>query len=579
MGLADIARAKQIQKQLDRLQSAQDAEERDRHAYKFATYQGKDPVDGTDIVEVDGVKTSGFKLMSNAPLSIGDRVNLRPNQQGLQRVDAQNVAPVTESEALVDAEKFVHEFFFPYWKYYVVYINVAAPDYPIVFDLIGANINRIDLSGLSGYTYSISGNTITITLSSPTSHQLNSSFNANIYYFDGSHPVKFSIGGIGDLPYMLSYSDKRPFVADKRDLNIFYLNLSANIDWITAYYISTSVNSATSTTSPKTITFSAPTKIKIEIGFAIFDGEFTGNEFGTVSAIAVNGAGLITSVTYTGSGFIHSSPVDFTFQGTVFLSQSKNTFVFQSLRGAGEISDIIRFTNGRDPALPSLPELARTGFQKANININLEATSEPKSKGTIRANYEQSQILGVTPLTELTCITGGIANVGYPLPYTDTQKGVTSLIYTARDTDPIDVISTAKTFNLAKFSSPTNLTATVNINGLTGTISSSDINPNDPNGLFDVRLIINLFAPWEYRLKAGTSFNEIPSSSDYDLCDYEITYIDLTGTNTISGTRRWSQDNGILLGENYQSGSFFPTSNCTFEIKFKRNGAADWFQF
>ena len=99
MGLADIARAKQIQKQLDRLQSVQDAEERDRHAYKFATYQGKDPVDGTDIVEVDGVKTSGFKLMSNAPLSIGDRVNLRPNQQGLQRVDAKNVAPVVDDIA------------------------------------------------------------------------------------------------------------------------------------------------------------------------------------------------------------------------------------------------------------------------------------------------------------------------------------------------------------------------------------------------------------------------------------------------------------------------------------------------
>ena len=96
MGLADIARAKQIQKQLDRLQSVQDAEERDRHAYKFATYQGKDPVDGTDIVAVDGVKTSGFRLMSNAPLEIGDRVNLRPNQQGLQRVDAKNVAIIKE---------------------------------------------------------------------------------------------------------------------------------------------------------------------------------------------------------------------------------------------------------------------------------------------------------------------------------------------------------------------------------------------------------------------------------------------------------------------------------------------------
>ena len=108
MGLADIARAKQIQKQLDRLQSAQDAEERDRHAYKFATYQGKDPVDGTDIVEVDGVKTSGFKLMSNAPLSIGDRVNLRPNQQGLQRVDAKNVAPVVDDIIAEEIEKIIY---------------------------------------------------------------------------------------------------------------------------------------------------------------------------------------------------------------------------------------------------------------------------------------------------------------------------------------------------------------------------------------------------------------------------------------------------------------------------------------
>lgn len=119
MGLADIARAKQIQKQLDRLQSAQDAEERDRHAYKFATYQGKDPVDGTDIVEVDGVKTSGFKLMSNAPLSIGDRVNLRPNQQGLQRVDAKNVAPVIPIDEPVIEDIFVKILFLDNNKLYI----------------------------------------------------------------------------------------------------------------------------------------------------------------------------------------------------------------------------------------------------------------------------------------------------------------------------------------------------------------------------------------------------------------------------------------------------------------------------
>lgn len=107
MGLVDSARAKQIQKQLDRLQSAQDAEARDRNAYKSATYQGKDPVDGTDIVAVDGVKTSGFKLMSNAPLSIGDRVNLRPLQSGLQRVDAKNVAPVLD-EIVEDVANYIY---------------------------------------------------------------------------------------------------------------------------------------------------------------------------------------------------------------------------------------------------------------------------------------------------------------------------------------------------------------------------------------------------------------------------------------------------------------------------------------
>ena len=124
MGLADIARAKQIQKQLDRLQSVQDAEERDRHAYKFATYQGKDPVDGTDIVEVDGVKTSGFKLMSNAPLSIGDRVNLRPNQQGLQRVDAKNVAPVVVDDII--AEEIVNYIYVSTYGGLVLVINTTT---------------------------------------------------------------------------------------------------------------------------------------------------------------------------------------------------------------------------------------------------------------------------------------------------------------------------------------------------------------------------------------------------------------------------------------------------------------------
>jgi hypothetical protein len=66
----------------------------------FATYQGKDPVDGTDRVAINGVTTSGYKLISNAPLSIGERVYLRPNTTGgLQRVDARNrpiISPVAD---------------------------------------------------------------------------------------------------------------------------------------------------------------------------------------------------------------------------------------------------------------------------------------------------------------------------------------------------------------------------------------------------------------------------------------------------------------------------------------------------
>ena len=68
----------------------------------FATYQGKDPIDGTDRVAIDGVTNSGFKLISNAPVSVGERVYLRKNTQGgLQRVDAMNrpiIVPVPTPE-------------------------------------------------------------------------------------------------------------------------------------------------------------------------------------------------------------------------------------------------------------------------------------------------------------------------------------------------------------------------------------------------------------------------------------------------------------------------------------------------
>ena len=88
-----IARANQSQG--DRLRSQSAKEKRDKLLNPFATYQGIDPVDGSDRVMINGETNSGFKLISNAPLSIGERVYLRENKSGgLQRVDARNRPPI-----------------------------------------------------------------------------------------------------------------------------------------------------------------------------------------------------------------------------------------------------------------------------------------------------------------------------------------------------------------------------------------------------------------------------------------------------------------------------------------------------
>ena len=92
-----IARANQSQS--DRLCSQSTKEKRDKLLNPFATYQGIDPVDGTDRVMINGETNSGFRLISNAPLSIGERVFLRENNLGgLQRVDARNRHPLTSKE-------------------------------------------------------------------------------------------------------------------------------------------------------------------------------------------------------------------------------------------------------------------------------------------------------------------------------------------------------------------------------------------------------------------------------------------------------------------------------------------------
>jgi hypothetical protein len=79
------------QSQSDRLRSQSAKKKRDKLLNPFATYQGIDLIDGTDRVAINGETNSGFKLISNAPLSIGERVYLRQNiSGGLQRVDTRN---------------------------------------------------------------------------------------------------------------------------------------------------------------------------------------------------------------------------------------------------------------------------------------------------------------------------------------------------------------------------------------------------------------------------------------------------------------------------------------------------------
>jgi hypothetical protein len=100
MSLFDRALSKQQTKRFDRLKEVKKKAKLDAQKYPYATYQGKDPVDGTDIVQTGANEaTSGFRLISNSPMGVGDRVALRKNNQGgLQRVDDINRVVNQEEE-------------------------------------------------------------------------------------------------------------------------------------------------------------------------------------------------------------------------------------------------------------------------------------------------------------------------------------------------------------------------------------------------------------------------------------------------------------------------------------------------
>jgi hypothetical protein len=96
MSIFDDAQYKMMAKRGDRLKESQKKAKLDSLRPFYASYQGRDPNDGTDIVQTGANEsTSGFRLISNAPMAIGDRVALRPNNS-LSRVDAKNVAPSDE---------------------------------------------------------------------------------------------------------------------------------------------------------------------------------------------------------------------------------------------------------------------------------------------------------------------------------------------------------------------------------------------------------------------------------------------------------------------------------------------------
>ena len=95
MGILDDALNSQDAKRSQRLSKEAQKSKIENRKIKEGTYRGIDLVDGTANVQLDGqtTATSGYKLITNAPLGDGDRVSIRPNGVGMPRADAKNVAP------------------------------------------------------------------------------------------------------------------------------------------------------------------------------------------------------------------------------------------------------------------------------------------------------------------------------------------------------------------------------------------------------------------------------------------------------------------------------------------------------
>ena len=104
MSILDDAINSQDAKRSQRLNKEAQKSKIENNKIKEGTYRGIDLVDGTAIVQLDGQDstTSGYRLITNAPLGDGDRVSLRPNGVGLPRADAKNVAPKIDANTDAD---------------------------------------------------------------------------------------------------------------------------------------------------------------------------------------------------------------------------------------------------------------------------------------------------------------------------------------------------------------------------------------------------------------------------------------------------------------------------------------------
>lgn len=154
MGLLDDALEIQDGKRSRRLSQSARKAKIDSHKIKEGTYRGMDLTDGTARVQLDDqpTTTSGYRLITNAPLGNGDRVSIRPNGVGLPRADARNVAPKVED--IVAAE------FLPFTAFFAFSNGVSVDEEDKFFgvDVSVANLyNGIETKFIESF-YAISSN-------------------------------------------------------------------------------------------------------------------------------------------------------------------------------------------------------------------------------------------------------------------------------------------------------------------------------------------------------------------------------------------------------------------------------------